>query len=278
MRTRKELRLVMGTKLSRPYIPASRGHRGRPYQRLVADVARAFDPGATVSEGEWVRGPDGRLDMDVSVRGTIEGREALVVIECKDFDPRSTGPVGRGYVDALDSKRHDLNADFTIICSNSGFTEDAPRKAKRKGIGIISVLRTSDHPVKAVIEEQMYLRRVKFPGWSFSYHGIDGTIKTFGLHQLRFMGCSVDTWLQQRAALIASANPTIVDRLRAIFNFRYPLTFQVGSPDVVLSAITVVFSYDTQWLTQTVQLDASLGLYDSSGVACALLLGNINTW
>ena len=214
----------MGTKSGRPYIPASRGHRGRPYQRLVADVARAFDPGATVSEGEWVRGPDGRLDMDVSVRGTVDCRKVLVVIECKDFDPRSTGRVGRGYIDALDSKRHDLGADFAIICSNSGFTEDALRKAKRKGIGVISVLRTADRRVKVVIEEQIYLRRVRFTEWMFIYHCIDETINTLrpSVHQLRFMGCSVDSWLQLRASLIASANPMIVDRVGATFNFRYP--------------------------------------------------------
>src|SRR5215475_1322251 len=99
--------------------------RGKAYQQLVAEVANAFDPGAKVTEGEWIVGPDGRLDMDVAIRGKINGKDILIVIECKDFNPKSTGKVGREFVDALDSKRHDLGASIAMICSNSGFTADA---------------------------------------------------------------------------------------------------------------------------------------------------------
>ena len=105
---------------------------GRTYQRLVAYVVKAIDPGSSVEEGKWIEGPDGRRDMDVVVRGTLEGREFSVLIECKDYDVRTTGPVGIGHVDAIDSKRHDLPVDAAIICSNSGFTAPAIRKAKRK--------------------------------------------------------------------------------------------------------------------------------------------------
>jgi hypothetical protein len=54
--------------------------RGRAFQKLVSEVARAFDSDAVVTEGEWVPGPDGRLDMDVAIRGYIEARPVLVVI------------------------------------------------------------------------------------------------------------------------------------------------------------------------------------------------------
>jgi Restriction endonuclease len=217
--------------------PSSSQARGRPYQRLVAEVARAFDEGATVSEGEWVRGPDGRLDMDVSVRGIIDGRKVLVAIECKDFRPGSTGPVGRAYVDALDSKRHDLKADLAIICSNSGFTKDALSKAKRKGIGMISVLCAGDRRVKVVIEEQMYLRRIIFTFWEPTFYAIGETLKFLApAHdQILFMGRPVSSWLQLRASLIACTNPTL-EHIQANFNFMNPLNCQVGSSDVALSA------------------------------------------
>jgi hypothetical protein len=107
----------------------TRKRPGKAYQKLVAYVMKAFDLGADVKEGQWVKGPDGRLDLDVAVRGTIDGKPTLAVIECKDFDLKKTGKVGREYVDALDSKRHDLNANIAMICSNSGFTEDALNKA-----------------------------------------------------------------------------------------------------------------------------------------------------
>lgn len=239
-------------------------HRGKPYQRLVSEVARAFDPGAVVSEGEWVSGPDGRLDMDVAIRGRIDGRDVLAVIECKDFNVRATGKVGREYVDALDSKRHDLSAQFAIICSNSGFTKDALQKARRKGIGMISVLRAGDKRAKVVIEEDVFLRRICLGPWQFRYHGIDESLSKLNLevHDLRYQGRSVDTWLQIQASLIASANPGRDTPIQAVFTFKHPTEFTAKATKVILKAIEVNFAYKTEWLTQTVELDASLGLYD----------------
>src|SRR6266478_2449351 len=133
--------------------PDMRKRPGKAYQKLVAYVMKAFDPGADVKEGQWIKGPDGRLDMDVAIRGAIDGKPTLAVIECKDFDLTKTGKVGREYVDALDSKRHDLNADVAIMCSNSGFTEDALNKGRRKSIGAISVLYKGDQRIKVVIKQ-----------------------------------------------------------------------------------------------------------------------------
>lgn len=242
------------------------GARGKPYQQLVAEVASAFDPGAKVTEGEWTVGPDGRLDMDVAIRGQINGREMLIVIECKDFNRRSTGKVGREFVDALDSKRHDLGASFAIICSNSGFTADALHKAKRKGIGMISVLRKGDGRVKVEIFEEILLHRIRFGEWQFTYHGVEDIESRLtdcrALHCLRFNGLSLDSWLQHRAVLVAMANPSINQRLRASFSFKEPITFSFGGEPLVLRAVEVSFVYNTIWLCQTVRLDATLGMYD----------------
>ena len=133
---------------------------GTAYQQLVASVVKAFDPGAIVSEGVWIDGPDGSRDMDVSVKGFLDGKPYSGVIECKDFTLKTSGRVGIGYVDALDSKRHDIGVDFAVICSNSGFSEDAMKKARRTGIGLSSVLAQGDSRVKVVIEQLIDFRKV----------------------------------------------------------------------------------------------------------------------
>src|SRR5258705_5150682 len=89
---------------------------GDEYQDIVGDVAKALDPGASVKVGQWVEGPDGKRDLGGEVSGTIDGSPCFIVIECKDWSV----PIGIGVVDALDSKRKDLNADQAIIYSNSG--------------------------------------------------------------------------------------------------------------------------------------------------------------
>src|SRR5580765_3835188 len=98
-----------------------------------------MDLGASIRHGVWLVGPDGRRELDVFI--TVEGQKRHVVVECKDFNPNTTGPVGIGYVDALESKRWDLGVDASFLCSNAGFTTDAVSKAKRVGIGLIAVMR-----------------------------------------------------------------------------------------------------------------------------------------
>jgi hypothetical protein len=57
---------------------------GRAYEKLIALVAEALHPAAEISVGEWTTGPDGVREIDVSVRGLIDGQQTSILIECKD--------------------------------------------------------------------------------------------------------------------------------------------------------------------------------------------------
>jgi hypothetical protein len=109
---------------------------GKPYENLVALVTKALHPGAAVEVGEWVEGPHETREIDVSVRGQIDDKQTFILIECKDWKK----DVGVAAIDALDSKRHDVAADKTMIVSNSGFTRPALRKAERKEIMCVSAV------------------------------------------------------------------------------------------------------------------------------------------
>jgi len=247
---------------------------GRAYQELVASIVKAFDPGAQVEVGEWIEGPDGRLDMDVSIRGNFDGRPRLAVIECKDFDVRKTGKVGRPFVDALDSKRSDLHADFALICSNSGFTSDALRKAKRKQIGMISVLRKGDKRVKVRIKEEIYFRIVKLGQQTFSYTGRNLRPKVrLERNDVKYVGRPVDAWLSQRAAFIACSQPTGSGQVNAKFRFAVSAIFDVQGIPTVLDSISVSCSTTSQWFAQTIELDAKKGIYDYLRRRVALVRG-----
>ena len=112
-----------------------RNKKGEAFQQLVADVARVFTPLAKVEVGKWVQGPDGRRELDVTVKGMINGKDIFILVECKDYTYSSTPtPVGIGDVDAFESKRRDLAADFAVMASNSGFTGPALKKAARTRI------------------------------------------------------------------------------------------------------------------------------------------------
>jgi hypothetical protein len=243
---------------------------GRAYQDLVATIAKAFDPTANVQAGRWVEGPDGRLDMDVSVEGRVNGRPVRIVIECKDFDLGKTGPVGRPFVDALDSKRHDLSADAAFICSNSGFTGDALRKARRKGIGMISVLAKGDNRVKAVIASEVYFRKVTIsPNINVHYNGSekralkDTTLRGATFYDLIYNGRSVNAWMYHRIPMIIAANRGLSSGPMTVsFTFKVPTALYCGADKIILDKISISVSTEIHWFSQTVQLNASLGMYD----------------
>lgn len=126
---------------------------GTEYQELVAEVVRALDSNAKVETAQAVVGPDGAREVDVEVRGTQNGRPYFILIECKDKTyGRSRRRVSIEEIDALDSKRKDLNADLAVLCSNTGFSGGALLKAGRVGIVAISALARRDGRAKFVVE------------------------------------------------------------------------------------------------------------------------------
>lgn len=233
---------------------------GKAYEELVAYVVSAMDPDAQVEQGVWVEGPDGRRDMDVFVRGEIDGNKLSILIECKDFDPSSTGRVGIEFVDALDSKRHDLSVDFAVICSNSGFTKDAIRKSKRKGISLISVLKSGDPRVKVEIKEEIYTRKVKVGTINITFRGAPSS--GIDLEEVKYRGLPVLNWILNRIAIIVAANPSGSTGIRATHTFTQPVTLEFAGNPIDIDGIDFQFPVDTQWLSQVVSLDASLGMYD----------------
>jgi len=87
---------------------------GKIYEKLVNNIVSTMSPGARVQYGQWTVGPDGRRELDVEIRGIIDGEDQFVVIECKDWNVA----IDIGVVDALDSKRRDIDADYALIFSN----------------------------------------------------------------------------------------------------------------------------------------------------------------
>lgn len=236
------------------------------YRELVAAVIHAFDPKAKLLVSASIEGPDGLRTVDVEVRSVVDGKQTLTAIDVVDLPPAKKA--GIETIDAADSKRADINADNLLVCSNTGFDEAAIRKAKRKRIGVISVLRQGDQRVKAVIEEEIYLRKIDVAPITFSYDAAtqkDGKLLRKlkpTLHTLRYRDGSVDAWLQERIIEILGLNPYADKPIRAIFKLKQPSPFSINGQQIELKSISVTFHPKVQWLSQTVQIDATMGIYD----------------
>lgn len=234
--------------------------RGLAFQRLVGEIAKAFDPDSIIHVEDWHEGPDGRRDMDVVIEGTLNGKNIKTVIECKDYDKVKTGNVGIEIVDALDSKRHDLDCDFAVICSNSGFTKPAISKGKRKNIGLISILKANDPNAKAIITEEIFTRHISVKNIKYTIHGEE--ISAEKSDEIAFGNLPVINWVMRRIAQIVTFNSVGANGLKATHKFVKPLEFSGPIGSGVITGIDIFFSFSTKWFSQIVTLDASLGIFD----------------
>jgi len=177
---------------------------GDSYRELVGTVAAALDPGSTVKTEQWIEGPDGERDMDVEMLGTLNGQPHFVLIECKDH----AKPIGIGYVDAFESKIRDLKPDRAIMFSNSGFTRDALRKAKRVGIEMASAMKAKDKTIRVQVHREVVARRLTvrmesvtifpFDGYTFDFEG------KWQHTDLTFDGLPVIHWVSEKMKFVAS--------------------------------------------------------------------------
>jgi len=224
---------------------------------------QAMEPGAQVRRGQWVVGPDGRRELDVVVRGHTEGQRRSVLVECKDFDPGSTGPVGIGYVDALESKQRDLGIGFAMLCTNAGFTADAVRKAARVGIGLVGVMRKGDGRIRFAVTEDLYTRKVKVEELKISLRGpspIDLTNVRF--EEVLSEGVPVGNWVTRRVMLFVGSNPIVSGSYTASHQFRRPVEFEIPSGPVVVENLGFQLRITGAWFEQQITIDATHGLYD----------------
>jgi len=108
------------------------------YRSLVADVIHAMEPDAVISVGGAILGLDGARTVDVQVWSADRsaGPTILDVIDQPDGIP-----VGIDAVDHIESKRRDLPVRAALVSSNTGFAREAISKAKRVGVGLITVFK-----------------------------------------------------------------------------------------------------------------------------------------
>ena len=234
---------------------------GTPYEQLVAEIVQDMDSNASVEQGVWVEGPDGSRELDVIVRGSVDGTPYSFMIECKDYDPSSTGKVDIQQVDAIDSKRHDVDVGLAIICSNSGFTAGAVRKATRKGIGLISVLRSGDDRVRFALEQEIYMSEVRLNDVTFQVVGGERP-PGIQFEEVLHEGRPVMNWLENRAFAIAARNPMVDEPLVARFRLRDRTQIETPSGKCEVDELRITFTPARQWYSKVARIDASRAIYD----------------
>jgi hypothetical protein len=230
---------------------------GKPYENLVALVAKALHPGATIEVGEWIEGPDGAREIDVSVRGQIDDKQTFILIECKDWKT----DVGIAAIDALDSKRHDVGADKTMIVSNSGFTAPALTKARRKEIMCVSALAQGNDIVRFVRNRDFLAKKLSVERYAWKIFAAEQLAQDLKLEELEYDGKRFTAWLRDRSVKLLREN-----EFAAVINhgilFKQPVKFLRLGETLLLRGIELHLECRRFWVVQTIREDVSHGLYD----------------
>lgn len=234
---------------------------GAEYQELVALVAKALDPKADIKTGQWVEGPDGDREVDVEVRGTVDGKSHFIHIECKDWKK----PVDIQEIDKLDSKRLDLSADAVMIYSNSGFTKKALRKAERLGIDAVSAIAAGNQLIRPMIERELVAKQLSIDSFRMTlYPSRDRDLnfpETWDYSTLRYDGLPFVNWLADLSIKLLKryeGETKIVE----IAAFKTETPFTLEGTQVILRGFRGEMWCSRKWLSQTVREDVSLGVYN----------------
>jgi hypothetical protein len=240
--------------------------RGMDYQNLVAAIESAFDPGADVRVSEWVEGPDGERECDVSVRGARQGIPYFALAECKDWKKR----VGIGVVDALDSKRRDLKADLAAIYSNSGFAAPAVQKASRVNISTFTAVATGDSRSRARGNTLVYGRGVRVVDLKeqvIEPTGQDLPVpEGLGVEDLRFEGQPVYNWVVAQTEMLITEHSNRLEQsaqLTALYQFDRVLTLDVKGNPYPIIGIQVVVDIAVEWRAKVLEIEVEFGRFDA---------------
>jgi hypothetical protein len=112
---------------------------GTRYERLAALVFKELDASKAVIHNLELAGDDPDVKHQIDVTVDIAGSTKRVLIECKDFDI-SSNKVDLAIIRNFRSVIEDTKADEGIVVTCNGFTEDARKYARSKGIKL-AVLR-----------------------------------------------------------------------------------------------------------------------------------------
>lgn len=236
---------------------------GREFELVVADIARDFDRDPRIQTNVILDGPDGRREIDVLIDGLIGGIRRKAFIECKDYNPER-GPLGIAVVDALESKRRDLNCDLCALCSNAGFTADAVRKAARTGIALFGALKDGDERIKYQVLDEMFVFKIDVENVSASVT-IDASFAPadFDLLRLHFGGLKVQAWLVDRMRMyLMSIDRNNKEMHHLNIKFHGSTICEYDNEPVKLRELTVDMYVVAQWYSQIVQITTTSGFYD----------------
>jgi hypothetical protein len=235
---------------------------GLAFQEVVAEIIRGLNPTIEVREEQWTMGPDGRRDKDVEIITKQNGKLVKVLIECKDYHPKSK--IGISYIDALESKSRDLQADLTILCSNAGFTQPAIKKAIRVGIGLIGVMKKADDRIRYLVTEKMYVRDINYDHINYSlFSGPDEIdLSQATSNEILFNDKLVATYALRIVNKITAMNPIVNGRYSINQEFVKPLLFNIKNNEVYCTKIIVNFRITGNWHEHVVKIDATNAIYD----------------
>lgn len=125
--------------------------QGKEYEIFIYEKFKDFFADFTVTLNDKILGKQSNIkrEIDVSVKGNVNGIDLLYLVQCKDF---KTKPADVKIIGEFSSVIKDLNASKGFLICTSGFTKTIHDYAKNLGIELITIEDINSKKWKAEIE------------------------------------------------------------------------------------------------------------------------------
>jgi hypothetical protein len=220
-------------------------------EKMVARIQQMFDPNSTVTHNEWLVDRIGnRRQFDVVIRGTVWGRGALGVVECKDHSVKS----GPAEVEAFAKKCENVGANIRLMVSKKGFTEQALKLATHEGIGCLSLLPQDPKQVGFGIGSTWFGVIRKWTNVRLEVHfaAEKPPITNFASESVKWQGKPVAHWFQQKL-LTTHEGHTKEGDFRLGGDFQQVRNLEIEGKEYPVKGLTCfatwVFKKKKKWVT-----------------------------
>src|SRR5262249_28714232 len=142
--------------------------------------------------------------------------------------------------------------------------EGALRKAARKGIGLIGVMKEGDQRIRVLIPEALYIRQIQIDHLSIHLHYEGQPIDLSGVpvEAITFEGAPVGNWLLRRVFMTVAHNLIVNCDYVFTHQLTKPLTIDLPDGPTTVDRIDYGLAVSGAWFAQDVTFDGTTALYD----------------
>lgn len=134
-------------------------NNGKSFENAVAKLHQLFGEESKISQNENIEDIYGiKREFDIVIRAKVNNYDILGLVECKDYNRKVSVQI----VEAFAKKCESVNANFKVIFSKKGFSNNAVKIAEKYGVKAHSLVDNEKPDLSIKVFWLLYGRIMKY--------------------------------------------------------------------------------------------------------------------